>query len=231
MNINPYTVLEVNENADISEIKSAYRKLSMKYHPDKNPEDKVAEEKFKEISFAWSILSDEEKRRKYDEIGNTNFIGLDDEAKKVFKSIIETIFNDGYINSYFSIPKYGFDNGYYNTKKKSIKKDIINNLDDRDEKQKEFLDANKKLVKNLKKLSPLITYVGNKQNLIKSFIEHKINVSENNIKQIEKNLEIGKIVREEIDNYLIESWQKEEKEEEKLSTSEAFNKMIGTHNF
>jgi curved DNA-binding protein len=63
-----YKILEVPKNAKPDEIKKAYRKLAVKYHPDKNPSDKKAEEKFKEINEANDVLSNEEKRKKYDEI-------------------------------------------------------------------------------------------------------------------------------------------------------------------
>jgi len=66
-----YEILGVNRNADAGEIKRAYRKLAMQYHPDKNPDDKSAEEKFKEIGEAYSILSDPQKRRQYDQFGHT----------------------------------------------------------------------------------------------------------------------------------------------------------------
>ena len=60
-----YEVLGVSKDADAKEIKKAYRKLAMKYHPDKNPGDKAAEEKFKEINEAYEVLSDENKRKMY----------------------------------------------------------------------------------------------------------------------------------------------------------------------
>ncbi len=64
-----YEVLGVSKSADAKEIKSAYRKMALKYHPDRNPGDKEAEEKFKEAAEAYSVLSDEDKRRKYDQFG------------------------------------------------------------------------------------------------------------------------------------------------------------------
>ena len=63
---NPYTLLGVSKNAAQDEIKQAYRKLARKMHPDLNPNDPKAEDKFKEISAAYDILSDPEKRRRYD---------------------------------------------------------------------------------------------------------------------------------------------------------------------
>ena len=64
-----YKVLGVERSATQDQIKKAYRKLAVKYHPDKNPGDKAAEEKFKEISEAYQVLGNEDSRKKYDELG------------------------------------------------------------------------------------------------------------------------------------------------------------------
>lgn len=66
----PYEVLGVGRNATADEIKKAYRKLAIKYHPDKNPGDKAAEERFKEAAAAYEILSDPDKKAKYDRFGH-----------------------------------------------------------------------------------------------------------------------------------------------------------------
>ena len=69
-----YEVLGVDKSASADEIKKAYRKSAMKYHPDRNPGDKEAEEKFKELGEAYEVLSDDDKRARYDQFG---FAGVD----------------------------------------------------------------------------------------------------------------------------------------------------------
>ncbi len=68
-----YKILGVERNASDATIKQAFRKLAMKYHPDRNPDSKQAEDKFKEINEANEVLSDPEKRRRYDELGESYF--------------------------------------------------------------------------------------------------------------------------------------------------------------
>jgi len=68
-----YEMLGVNRSATDSDLKKAYRKMAKKYHPDVNPGDKVAEEKFKELSEAYGVLSDANKRRTYDQFGHAAF--------------------------------------------------------------------------------------------------------------------------------------------------------------
>jgi molecular chaperone DnaJ len=68
-----YELLGVSKSASAAEIKKAYRKMAVKYHPDKNPGNKEAEEKFKEISHAYEVLSDENKRARYDQFGPEAF--------------------------------------------------------------------------------------------------------------------------------------------------------------
>jgi len=97
-----YEILGVNRNASDTEIKASYRKLAMKYHPDRNPGDAVAEEKFKEASEAYEVLRDPQKRNLYDQFGHqglegsgfSGFGGFDDIFSS-FGDIFEDFFGFG----------------------------------------------------------------------------------------------------------------------------------------
>ena len=69
-----YEVLEVTKTATVEEIKKAYRKKAIQYHPDKNPGDKEAEEKFKEAAEAYDVLSNPDKRSRYDQFGHAGAV-------------------------------------------------------------------------------------------------------------------------------------------------------------
>ncbi len=94
-----YEVLEVPREASDQEIKSAYRKLAIRYHPDKNPGDKEAEERFKEAAEAYSVLSDPEKRARYDRFGHSGmqggFSGFDPATFGDFGDILGEFFGFG----------------------------------------------------------------------------------------------------------------------------------------
>jgi len=91
-----YQMLGVARDADEDALRKAYRKLARKYHPDVNPNDKAAEEKFKEISHAYSVLSDAEKRRAYDEFGAVSLEGgFDPEAARRAREAFGARFGGG----------------------------------------------------------------------------------------------------------------------------------------
>src|ERR1700750_3320887 len=73
----PYDVLGVPRDASGDDIKSAYRRLARRYHPDVNPDDPTAEDKFKEVGEAYSILSDPQKRARFDQYGTTDDVPSD----------------------------------------------------------------------------------------------------------------------------------------------------------
>ncbi len=92
-----YEILGVSRNASQEEIKKAYRKLAFKYHPDRNPNDREAEEKLKEINEAFAVLSDPEKRRRYDMYGHN---GINESDFADFNFDLSSIFNDIF-NAFF----------------------------------------------------------------------------------------------------------------------------------
>ena len=103
-----YEILGVNRDASADEIKKAYRKLAVKYHPDKNPDDKTAEERFKEASNAYSVLSDPEKRRVYDTRGHAGIHGMGFEGY----TNVNDIFSNINLNDLFGRTTYGGGGGF-----------------------------------------------------------------------------------------------------------------------
>lgn len=91
-----YEVLGVGRDASDNELKRAYRQLAMQYHPDKNPGDKAAEERFKQISEAYAILSDPDKRAQYDRFGTVGGAGgFESGFGTLFEDIFENFFSSG----------------------------------------------------------------------------------------------------------------------------------------
>jgi molecular chaperone DnaJ len=101
MNKDYYKILEINRNANESEIKKAYRKMAMKYHPDKNPGDVQAEEKFKEAAEAFSILSDPDKKQQYDRFGTVGDIHMNFDFNDIFSSFGDIFSSFGSDNDWF----------------------------------------------------------------------------------------------------------------------------------
>lgn len=126
----PYKTLGVKRDADAGAIKKTYRKLALQYHPDKNPDNPEAEEKFKEINAAYEVLSDSEKRQKYDTYGDIN-------------PRDPTLGNDPFSNIRNSMHNSGFWN-MYNGGARSVRGDDIQQAIRID-----FIDAAKGVVKKL----------------------------------------------------------------------------------
>ena len=110
-----YAILGIEKTASLSEIKKAYRKLAMKYHPDKNPGDKEAEHKFKEIGEAYQVLSDPEKKQTYDKFGKSGLqgggAGMD--PTDLFQNLFEGgFFGGGGLGDLFGFGGSGFGGGF-----------------------------------------------------------------------------------------------------------------------
>ncbi len=112
-----YEVLGVEKSASPEEIKKSYRKLAMEFHPDKNPGDKTAEDKFKEIGEAYSVLSDPAKRQQYDRFGHQmpgaggGFSGGAVDPFEIFRDFFGSAFGGGGGGSFGGFDPFGFGGG------------------------------------------------------------------------------------------------------------------------
>src|SRR3954447_14279656 len=88
-----YQTLGVDRRASAAEIKAAYRRLALRHHPDRNPGDKAAEERFKEVSLAYAVLSDEDRRSRFDRFGTVELPFAEDDLGKV-TDFFDAIFGD-----------------------------------------------------------------------------------------------------------------------------------------
>lgn len=101
-----YEILGLSSNASFEDIKMSYRKLAMKYHPDRNPNNKEAEDKFKEIKEAYENLSDPIKRKNYDKYGSVNYNdNLNNNFNETFSDIFSEFFSNEEDEEYENINK------------------------------------------------------------------------------------------------------------------------------
>jgi molecular chaperone DnaJ len=111
-----YDILEVSRESTLEEIRTAYRRLALKFHPDKNPGDKAAEDRFKQVSEAYQVLTDIEKRQLYDLYGDAGLVGLDlggfsgfEDIFSSFGEVFEDFFSFGRSRSRPDEPQPGAD--------------------------------------------------------------------------------------------------------------------------
>ena len=106
-----YEVLGVNKSAQKEEIKKAYRKLALKYHPDKNKGEKGAEEKFKEASEAYHVLSDDKRKASYDQFGHAAFQGAGSQGGGFGNFDFSSSFSDIFEDVFGDLGDFGFNTG------------------------------------------------------------------------------------------------------------------------
>ncbi|OAI47724.1 molecular chaperone DnaJ [Gammaproteobacteria bacterium SCGC AG-212-F23] len=115
-----YEILGISRNATDEEVKKSYRRLAMKYHPDRNPNDKVAEEHFKEVQEAYAVISDSQKRSAYDQFGHAaveggagGFGGMGGMGGMNFSDVFGDIFGDIFGGGHGGGPQRGADLRYH----------------------------------------------------------------------------------------------------------------------
>ena len=109
MSSDPYEVLQVQRNASAEEIKKSYRRRAREFHPDANPDDPDAEEKFKEVAFAYEVLSDPDKRSRYDRFGDTGSSSSMGDPFGGIGDIFESFFGSGFTQTRRTGPIQGQD--------------------------------------------------------------------------------------------------------------------------
>ena len=123
-----YNILGVTKEASSSEIKKAYRKVAMKYHPDRNPDNKEAENKFKEAAEAYSVLSDATKKAQYDQFGHDNYVNSNAGSSSGFSNMdandIFSMFGDLFSSNGGSSPFESFFGGKSNTSNNNSKNNL-----------------------------------------------------------------------------------------------------------
>ena len=120
--MNYYKILEVNRDATNDQIKKSYRKLALKWHPDKNPNKELADKKFKEITEAYQVLSDSNKRASYDKFGrsdvsnNTNPFDIFNQMFKNDPFFNNNMFNDPFFGNNMFNDSFFNNNNMFNSK-------------------------------------------------------------------------------------------------------------------
>lgn len=123
-----YSLLGVEKSADAAAIKKAYRKLAKKYHPDTHEGDKTAEERFKEITEAYEVLSDPKKRKLYDQFGHAAFDGSMGSDPEAYQNAQQDVYRNAYRSTYQNAGNQGTYQEFHFSGKEGNMEDLFENL-------------------------------------------------------------------------------------------------------